>query len=105
MQATDVLIIGAGISGLLCATELRKADMSVRILDKGRGLGGPARFRCFGWSRAQHRHHRRRRALRVVRRGGCVSKRVHFVLWELAPGNVLYLARRPERIVNRKREA
>ena len=36
----DCIIIGAGIAGLLAATMLNRANMSVRILDKGRGLGG-----------------------------------------------------------------
>lgn len=38
--ATDVLIIGAGISGLLCAHELKAAGSTVRLIDKGRGVGG-----------------------------------------------------------------
>ena len=36
----DCIIIGAGIAGLLAATMLHRANISVRILDKGRGLGG-----------------------------------------------------------------
>ncbi len=32
--------MGAGISGLLCATELKQAGRSVCVLDKGRGVGG-----------------------------------------------------------------
>lgn len=40
MKSSDVLIIGAGISGLLCATELQNAGLSVRLVDKGRGVGG-----------------------------------------------------------------
>ncbi|WP_017364654.1 glycine oxidase ThiO [Methylococcus capsulatus] len=35
MKSTDVLIIGAGISGLLAARELAAAGRSVRIVDKG----------------------------------------------------------------------
>ncbi|MEC8209071.1 MAG: FAD-dependent oxidoreductase, partial [Verrucomicrobiota bacterium] len=54
MQATDVLIIGAGISGLLCASELRKAGKSVRILDKGRGLGGRMATRRMAGGRLDH---------------------------------------------------
>lgn len=54
MQTTDALIIGAGISGLLCATELRKAGMSVRILDKGRGLGGRMATRRMAGGRLDH---------------------------------------------------
>ncbi|CAI8337445.1 MAG: Renalase [Opitutia bacterium UBA7350] len=40
MEIKDALIIGAGISGLLCAAELQKAGMRVLVLDKGRGPGG-----------------------------------------------------------------
>lgn len=54
MQATDVLIIGAGISGLLCATELRRAGISVRVLDKGRGLGGRMATRRMAGGRLDH---------------------------------------------------
>lgn len=51
---TDVLIIGAGISGLLCATELRQQGHSVRILDKGRGLGGRMATRRMSGGRLDH---------------------------------------------------
>jgi predicted NAD/FAD-dependent oxidoreductase len=54
MQATDILIIGAGISGLLCATELRKAGLSVQVLDKGRGLGGRMATRRMAGGRLDH---------------------------------------------------
>jgi renalase len=37
---TDVLIIGAGIAGLLAATELKKSGHRVNVVDKGRGVGG-----------------------------------------------------------------
>ncbi|NCG08871.1 MAG: FAD-dependent oxidoreductase [Verrucomicrobia bacterium] len=40
MDTKDVLVIGAGISGLLCAAELHAAGMRVAVLDKGRGPGG-----------------------------------------------------------------
>ena len=36
----DVLIIGAGISGLICATELQNSGLQVVLLDKGRRAGG-----------------------------------------------------------------
>jgi len=54
MKATDVLIIGAGISGLLCATELRQKGLSVRLLDKGRGLGGRMATRRMAGGRLDH---------------------------------------------------
>ncbi|WPJ94634.1 FAD-dependent oxidoreductase [Coraliomargarita algicola] len=54
MQTTDVLIIGAGISGLLCATELRKAGKTVCVLDKGRGLGGRMATRRMAGARLDH---------------------------------------------------
>jgi renalase len=36
----DVIVIGAGISGLLAATRLKEAGKSVIVLEKGRGFGG-----------------------------------------------------------------
>ncbi|WP_298467559.1 FAD-dependent oxidoreductase [uncultured Erythrobacter sp.] len=36
----DILIIGAGMAGLTCATRLAAAGYSVTVLDKGRGPGG-----------------------------------------------------------------
>ncbi|MEO0463798.1 MAG: FAD-dependent oxidoreductase [Pseudomonadota bacterium] len=37
---SEILIIGAGMAGLACATRLAKAGRSVTVLDKGRGPGG-----------------------------------------------------------------
>jgi renalase len=54
MQDTDVLIIGAGITGLLCATELTRAGYSVCILDKGRGAGGRMATRRMSGARLDH---------------------------------------------------
>ena len=54
MKVTDVLIIGAGISGLVCASKLSNAGMSVRLLDKGRGVGGRMATRCMGGARIDH---------------------------------------------------
>lgn len=54
LEPTDVLIIGGGISGLLCAAELRKAGRSVRLLDKGRGLGGRMATRRMAGGRLDH---------------------------------------------------
>ncbi len=39
-QTTDVLIIGAGMAGLIAAAELQRAGRRVLVLDKGRGVGG-----------------------------------------------------------------
>ena len=36
---SDVLIIGAGISGLMAATKLEESGCSVTVLDKGRNYG------------------------------------------------------------------
>ena len=54
MNIADVLIIGAGISGLLCATELNNAGKIVRVLDKGRGLGGRMATRRMAGGRLDH---------------------------------------------------
>lgn len=54
MSETDVLIIGAGISGLLCATELQRAGHSVRVVDKGRGFGGRMATRRMAGGRLDH---------------------------------------------------
>lgn len=47
MKKQHIGIIGAGISGLACATELSKAGFQVSIFDKSRGVGG----------RMSHRHY------------------------------------------------
>lgn len=36
----SVLVVGAGIAGLLCARTVAAAGVAVRVLDKGRGVGG-----------------------------------------------------------------
>jgi len=40
MEATQVAVIGAGISGIACARTLADAGMDVVVLDRGRHLGG-----------------------------------------------------------------
>ena len=37
---SDILVIGAGMAGLTCATRLASAGKTVMVLDKGRGPGG-----------------------------------------------------------------
>jgi len=37
---SDILIIGAGMAGLSCATVLAEAGLRACVLDKGRGPGG-----------------------------------------------------------------
>lgn len=36
----DVAIVGAGLSGLICAQELRRSGYQVALIEKSRGLGG-----------------------------------------------------------------
>ena len=36
----DIVVIGAGMSGIACARVLRAAGLPVRLIDKGRGVGG-----------------------------------------------------------------
>ena len=36
----DVLVIGAGMTGVSCARQLQAAGLDVVVLDKGRGIGG-----------------------------------------------------------------
>ena len=40
MNEKKIVVIGAGVSGLLCGKRLAEAGHSVRILDKGRNIGG-----------------------------------------------------------------
>ncbi|MEM6760448.1 MAG: FAD-dependent oxidoreductase [Pseudomonadota bacterium] len=37
---TDVVIVGAGMAGIACARALKAAGVPVRLIDKGRGIGG-----------------------------------------------------------------
>ncbi len=39
-QMTEVLVIGAGMAGLIAAAELQRTGRRVLVLDKGRGVGG-----------------------------------------------------------------
>ena len=53
-SSTDVVIIGAGISGLLCAEELRRAWQTVQLVEKGRGCGGRMATRRWAGARLDH---------------------------------------------------
>jgi monoamine oxidase len=37
---TDILIVGAGMTGLLAATDLNASGFHPLVVDKGRGVGG-----------------------------------------------------------------
>ncbi len=50
----EVLVIGAGISGLLCATTLQAEGRTVCVVDKGRGVGGRMATRRIGAARFDH---------------------------------------------------
>jgi renalase len=50
----DVAVIGAGISGLVCAQQLSLAGYSVLVVEKSRGLGGRVATRRLFDTRADH---------------------------------------------------
>lgn len=39
-QSVEVIVVGAGLSGIAAAAELRSRGRSVRVLEKSRGIGG-----------------------------------------------------------------
>jgi predicted NAD/FAD-dependent oxidoreductase len=50
----DVVIIGAGIAGLVCAQQLSQAGYSVLVVEKSRGLGGRVATRRLHGTYADH---------------------------------------------------
>jgi len=53
-KTRSCIVIGAGISGLLAAGELRRAGWEVTVLDKGRGVGGRMATRRVGEGTFDH---------------------------------------------------
>lgn len=53
-DASDVLVIGAGMAGLMAAAALQQAGRRVTILDKGRGMGGRMATRRFDGATCDH---------------------------------------------------
>lgn len=50
----EVAVIGAGMAGLVAARELQRAGRRVRVLDKGRGVGGRLATRRIGEATFDH---------------------------------------------------
>ncbi len=53
-ETTDFLVIGAGLAGLAFARQVTEQGASVRLLDKGRVVGGRAATRRFGTTVVDH---------------------------------------------------
>jgi predicted NAD/FAD-dependent oxidoreductase len=51
---TDVVVVGAGIAGLVAAQTLQEAGISTLVLDKSRAVGGRMATRTVGQSRFDH---------------------------------------------------
>lgn len=53
-QNMDVLVVGAGMAGLMAAAELQRAGRLVLVVDKGRGVGGRMASRRIGAATFDH---------------------------------------------------
>ena len=53
-NSAKVLIVGAGVSGLMAAHTLRRKGLDVTLVDKGLGVGGRLATRRIGRGRADH---------------------------------------------------
>lgn len=54
MSRVEVLILGAGMSGLMAARSLQQAGREVLVVDKGRGFGGRMALRRIGEATFEH---------------------------------------------------
>lgn len=54
ISTTDIVVIGAGMAGLVCTQQLQKAGYSVQIVEKSRGVGGRVATRRLYDTRADH---------------------------------------------------
>ena len=53
-QTTDILILGAGLAGLLAAADLQASGFQSLVVDKGRGVGGRLASRRIGSATFDH---------------------------------------------------
>lgn len=53
-ETVDIVVIGAGIAGLVCAQVLQQAGYQVTVLEKSRGVGGRLSTRRLHDTRADH---------------------------------------------------
>ena len=53
-QTADVLVIGAGMAGLVAAAELQRAGRRALVIEKGRGVGGRLASRRIGEASFDH---------------------------------------------------